>query len=111
MKIPFFKKTKKTFRKEKRFDPHHFWVWYIAVFIMAITAELVIFSGYFLRTTHTLDAPVVPTLATNAVKIKSMQKSIEKIDTALKQRTGEKNTPQPALPQKPPSQNQSPVVQ
>lgn len=109
MKIPFKKEKKITVSKEKRFNPHVFWLWYISIFVLVVIAELIFFSFYFINTTKTLDAQVQPNLETNASKIKSMQKAIDKIDEAIKGRVGEnkKEVQTPTTT----SQNTSPVVQ
>ena len=89
MKIPFLKHNKRATLKQKRFNPHHFWIWYIGIFVLLVIFELMFFSWYFLHITTALDAPAAATLQSNASKIKKMQKTIDTIDAALKERVGE----------------------
>ena len=110
MKLLFKKHKTKAFAKEKRFNPHHFWVWYIGFFIVIVIVELVFFVSYFLRVTDKLDSPVTPTLINNTHKIKSMQKTLDDIDTAIKARTGNTSEVVPTAPTTP-TKNTTPVAQ
>ena len=79
---------KKLFGKKKRFNPYTVWTMCCVGFVVVVIAELVFFSWYFLQMTATLDAPVQASLETNAGKIKSMERMLEEVETALKERAG-----------------------
>lgn len=50
--------------------------------------ELLAFSWYFVHITAKLDAPAMPTHETNAAAITSINKALDTVETALKDRSG-----------------------
>lgn len=101
MKLSFAKqKNKIHLRKADRLNPHKSWVILLCTFILLLTAELVYFSWFFLHTTKSLDAPAIPRLETNAAKIRSMEKRLQTVESAIQGRTGAAT-----------SQNESAVVE
>ncbi len=71
-----------------RFNPHLYWTWLLIIFILALSLELIWFSWFFVETTRKLDEPVYPTLETNAVKIRNLERKIKLIDEAVEVRVG-----------------------
>ena len=91
------KKKKTVIAKEKRFNPHRFWIYYLSFFVILLTLQIATFSFYFMHISKILDTPVLPKLETNAFKIKSMQNLVDKIDIAVKDRVGDAPTSVPVV--------------
>lgn len=86
--MKFISHRKKVFHKAKRFNPHHYWNIFCVAFVIVLIAELCYYSWYFMVTTEILDAPVAAVLETNASKIKNMQRTLDEVETALRDRAG-----------------------
>jgi hypothetical protein len=95
--MELFKRHSKI-KKPMQFNPHQYWTILLCGFFVALIAELLYFSWFFMSTTEALDAPSLPSLETNALKIDSMEKKIKAVESAIQSRTGA-------------SQNTGPVVQ
>ena len=95
--MELFKRHNKI-KKPSQFNPHRFWTILICIFFVALIAELLYFSWFFIRTTEALDAPALPSLETNTLKIDSMEKRIKAVEDSIESRTGA-------------TQNTGPVVQ
>jgi len=72
------------------------------MFVLLLAGELAYFSYNFWKTNRSIDAPATPVLETNAGKINTMEESLNRVEAALRDRTG-------SVPGS--SQNTSPVVQ
>lgn len=75
-------------KNKKRFNPHTVWIVCCTVFISVVILELLVFSWYFVHITTKLDAPAQPTHQTNAAAIEVMQKKLDIVEAALKDRSG-----------------------
>ncbi len=89
MNIDFFKKPNKPkHKKDGRINPHHFMIWFMSVFLFVVIFEILAFTYFFIVSSRKLDAPVEPKLDTNATQLKRLEKSIQKIEDAVAERTG-----------------------
>ncbi len=90
MKLSFSKKHAHVKKKlHLELDPRRYWVILLSFFMLAIAIELLYFSMLFWKTERKIDAPANPTLETNALQIKRMNKTLENVEAALQKRTGE----------------------
>jgi hypothetical protein len=73
----------------RRFNPHRYWTLLLAVCMVVLVAELAYFSWFFLDMAKRLDAPAVPSLETNAAKIRRMERTLRGVEEGIRTRTGE----------------------
>lgn len=81
-----------TYHKKARINPHTVWAVFCTLFIMAITALLILSSYYFIQVTRRLDAPVTPTFETSAAKIQAMQQQLDLVEKAVEARKSSQNS-------------------
>lgn len=90
MKIPFNHHQHPRIRKKLHLelDPRRYWVILLSFFVLGLAAELIYFSFVFRQTQDNIDAPATPTLETNALQIRTMNRTLADIEAALRTRTG-----------------------
>ncbi len=91
MKFPLLRHRTARVKKKlyHELDPRRYWVVLLSIFVLLFAAELAYFSSLFLRKSKEFDAPATARLETNAGKIGVMKTSIETVERALFERTGE----------------------
>jgi len=87
MKITLHTK-KLTARKKTHadFNARRYWVILLCFFVLALTAELAYFTWVFWDTNKRIDAPATLILETNAAKIRTMEKTLGKVEEAIAKR-------------------------
>lgn len=83
-----FEKNKKTIIKNPRLHtPLQYWTWLVGIFFLFLTGALLFSSWLFLEITRSLDAEVLPTFETNAVRIRNINTSVTATEAAIHSRT------------------------
>ena len=86
-----FHLTKKSFepkhKKDGRINPHRFWIFFVTIFILVLTVEIVFFSYFFVVSSNKLDIQVTPKLDTNSGQINKIENIIIKTEEAVSSRT------------------------
>lgn len=87
MKQPFFYRKKIRVGDDKELHSRKFWTYFLTIFVLLLTAEMIFFSVYFMRVSRVLDEPATPTLETNAAQIRHMNENLDATESAIQTRT------------------------
>jgi len=89
MHINLFKKLSTVHhKKDGRINPHRFWIFFMAGFLVVLTCSILWSTYFFIQTVRTLDTAVAPRRETNSVQVTAIEQSIQKTESAVSTRTG-----------------------
>ena len=84
-----FAQNKKNVKKKTHLEinPRKYWIALLSFFILVLIIELIYFSWLFLKTTREIDMPAKPAFETNSLQIRSINKTLDQIETTVAKRT------------------------